>query len=124
MALHGGTPLQAMARAWLAAFNARDLEGLLRLYADHAVHTSPKLRARDPATGGKVRGKAALRGWFADAFERLPGLHYEPLHLTAQGHRVFLEYRRTVPGEAPYVVAEVLVTGNDGLIAESFVFHG
>ncbi len=124
VALHPGTPaLQAVARAWLAAFNARDLDALLALYADDAVHTSPKLRDRKPETRGEVRGKAALRAWWAGAMERLPGLRYEERHLTASGGRVFMEYERVCPGEPPLSVAEVLVC-EGGLIRASHVYHG
>jgi 8-oxo-dGTP diphosphatase len=119
----GEGPLQALARRWLEAFNTRDLEGLLALYAADAVHTSPKLRDRHPETNGEVRGVAALRTWWRDAMDRLPGLRYEPLHLTASGGRVVMEYLRTVPGEADLVVAETLVV-RDGRIVASHVFHG
>ncbi len=119
----GDGPLQALARRWLEAFNRRDLEGLLALYAPDAVHTSPKLRDRHPETKGEVRGMAALRAWWRDAMDRLPDLHYRPLHLTASGDRVVMEYLRTVPGEPDLVVAEVLVVA-DGRIVASHVFHG
>lgn len=125
LALHGGGhPLIALARAWLKAFNARDLEALVGLYAANAVHTSPKLRVRMPETKGEIAGAAALRAWWKDSMERLPGMHYAEQHLTASGNRVFMEYLRTTPGEDPLVVAEVLVTGEDGKISNSHVFHG
>ncbi len=116
--------LVALARAWLAAFNARDLEGLLALYAADAVHASPKLRVRDPSSNGEIRGVSALRAWWKDAMDRLPDLRYEAKHLTAMGDRVFMEYLRTNPGESPYMVAEVLVAGPDGKIRASHVYHG
>ncbi len=47
------------------------------------MHTSPSLREREPATNGEIRGRAALRAWWADAMERLPALRYDLLHLTA-----------------------------------------
>lgn len=113
----------AIAREWLRAFNARDLDGLLALYSDDAVHVSPKLRARKPETEGKVRGKAALRAWWQDSFDRLPGLRYEETTLTADAARVFMEYLRRCPGEADLPVAEVLdVSG--GRIVGSRVYHG
>lgn len=125
----GGGPasLLALARTWLERFNARDLDGLLALYADDAVHVSPKLRHRQPETKGEIRGKAALRAWWDDAMTRLPGLRYDEQHLTAmvssaQG-RVFMEYLRRVPGEPDLLVAEVLVV-EGGRICESRVFHG
>ncbi len=119
----GDGPLQALARRWLAAFNARRLDDLLSLYAEDAVHVSPKLRDRQPETRGEIRGVPALRAWWQGAMDRLPGLRYEPLHLTASGDRVFMEYLRTVPGEPDLVVAEVLVV-KAGRIVHSMVFHG
>lgn len=121
-ALHGH-PLVALARRWLTAFNARDLDGLLALYEDDAVHVSPKLRDRHPETRGEIAGKDALRRWWADAMTRLPDLRYQELHLTAMGDRVFMEYLRTVPGEPDLIVAEVLVA-RDRRIHRSHVFHG
>jgi ketosteroid isomerase-like protein len=118
-----GSPLASIARAWLARFNARDLDALLALYADDAVHVSPKLRDKRPETKGEIRGKAALRDWWQDAFTRLPGLHYAERNVTASGARVFLEYARTVPGEPELLVAELFVV-RAGRIVESRVFHG
>jgi ketosteroid isomerase-like protein len=115
--------LVALARRWLDCFNRQDLAGLLALYDSEAVHTSPKLRAREPQTRGEIRGRAALEAWWADSMRRLPQLRYEEQHLTAQGDRVFMEYLRTHPGEEPLTVAEVLVC-RGGRIVASHVFHG
>lgn len=112
-----------LARAWLDAFNARDLERLLALYDEAAIHTSPKLRAQKPETNGEIRGKAALRAWWADAMNRLPGLHYAGKHLSAGEDRVVMEYERQNPGEASYMVAETLVVSG-GRIVSSHVYHG
>jgi 8-oxo-dGTP pyrophosphatase MutT (NUDIX family) len=113
----------ALARRWLAAFNACDLDGLLALYADDAVHTSPKLRAQRPESEGRIAGKPALRAWWADAFARLPGLRYEERTLTTDGARVWMEYLRVLPGQPSYLVAEVLEVSG-GLIGASRVYHG
>jgi 8-oxo-dGTP pyrophosphatase MutT (NUDIX family)/ketosteroid isomerase-like protein len=119
----GQSPLVRVAQRWLSRFNARDLDGLLALYADDAVHTSPKLRDRQPETRGEIRGKSALRAWWSDAMHRLPQLRYEPLHLTADASRVIMEYRRVCPPEPELVVAETLVVAH-GRIVASHVFHG
>ena len=112
-----------LARRWLACFTTHDLETLISLYAPDARHTSPKLRVLRPETGGFLVGREALRDWWADAFDRLPGLRYEELSLTADDQRVFMEYRRTNPGDAQMLVAEVLEI-RDGLIVASRVYHG
>jgi len=114
---------RSLAERWLACFAARDLDGLLALYADDATHTSPKIRTRHPETGGVLRGKAALRAWWRDSFERLPALRYEPTAITAAADRVVFEYVRRVPGEPDLPVAESLEIAG-GRITASRVFHG
>ncbi|HEY1811601.1 MAG TPA: nuclear transport factor 2 family protein [Kofleriaceae bacterium] len=117
------TTPRELAQCWLDRFEARDLDGLLALYADDATHTSPKIRVRDPGTAGKLRGKPALRAWWQDAFERLPELRYVPTSITADGDRALLEYVRRVPGEPDMPIAEVFDVAN-GVIVASRVFHG
>lgn len=114
----------ALARAWLQAFNAKDLDALLALYADDCRHTSPKIRALHPQTGGQLVGKAKLRAWWEDAFQRLPGLTYEATCVTAGEKSVVLEYVRRAPNEPPMFVAEVYETDTAGRIVASRVYHG
>lgn len=113
----------SIAHAWFYAFNAHDLERLLSLYDDYAEHFSPKLKIRHPETKGLVTGKTALRKWWQDAFDRLPGLHYKVTSLTADDNRVFMEYVRTVANEEDILVAEVLEI-KEGKIIASRVYHG
>lgn len=112
-----------IATKWFDAFNAHDLEKLLSLYDDDAKHFSPKLKIRRPETNGYVTGKAALRDWWQDAFDRLPTLHYKTTSLTANDNRVFMEYIRQVAGEDDMLVAEVLEVVA-GKIVASRVYHG
>lgn len=112
-----------IAKKWLEAFNNHDLETLLALYDDHAEHFSPKLKIRRPETNGLIKGKTSMRVWWQDAFDRLPGLIYRELSITANEERVFMEYTRIVAGEENMNVAEVLKIKN-GLISRSRVYHG
>lgn len=114
---------EQIALKWFEAFNEHNLENLLSLYSEHAKHFSPKLKIRQPQTNGLIIGKNALRTWWADAFERLPNLHYKVTSLTANEQRVFMEYIRQVPNEDDMLVAEVLEIEN-GLIISSRVYHG
>ena len=113
----------ALARAWLAAFNAHDVAALVALYADDATHTSPKIRALHPDTGGELHGHAALRAWWQGAIDRLPGLGYVETALTADDDRAVLEYVRRVDGEPDLLVAEVF-EARAGKIVASRVYHG
>jgi hypothetical protein len=114
--------LSALAKEWIASFNRHDLEGLLSLYDEEAEHYSPKLRTRLPETRGLIRGKAALRSWWKDSFDRLPTLQYELLQLTPHDNRIFMEYVRHVKGEDDLFVGEMLEVRN-GLIVFSRVYH-
>ncbi len=113
----------SIAMAWLDAFNAQQLEGLLSLYAEHCRHTSPQIRLLHPDTGGMLVGKEALRAWWREAFVRLPGLRYEMIALTAQADRAVLEYRRVASGEDAMPVSESFDIVN-GLIVASRVYRG
>ena len=113
----------SIATKWFEAFNEHDLEKLLSLYHNEAKHYSPKLKIRQPETNGLVSGKAALRSWWQDAFDRLPTVSYTPTTLTANNERVFMEYLRRVENEPEMLVAEVLEI-NDGAIVASRVYHG
>lgn len=112
-----------IAQRWFEAFNEHNLEKLLALYDDQAEHFSPKLKVRKPETGGLIKGRAALRAWWQDAFDRLPSLRYEVKKLTADEAQVFMEYIRHVDGEEDLRVGEVLEI-KAGYIVFSRVYHG
>jgi len=112
-----------VANDWIKSFNAHDLEKLISLYAEDAIHYSPKLKERQPETKGWVTDKAALSAWWADAFERLPTLQYELKNLVVGEQQVVLEYLRIVEKELEMMVAEFLEIEN-GLIIKSRVYHG
>jgi ketosteroid isomerase-like protein len=116
-------PHDAIANAWLDAFNTGDVPRLVALYAEDCTHTSPKIRALHPETGGKLVGRAALKTWWDDALKRLPGLRYEKTAITANDERVFLEYVRHAPDGPPMPVAEVFDL-RAGKIVSSRVYHG
>ncbi len=116
------TPAE-IAHAWLTAFNAHDVEALVALYDEHCTHTSPKIRALHPETGGQLVGRPALRTWWADAIKRLPGLRYEATAVTASDDRVVLEYLRHAPNEPVMPVSESFDV-RQGRIVASRVYHG
>lgn len=113
---------EKIAHEWFDAFNLHDIDLLLNLYAEDAVHYSPKLKIHQPETNGLIKGKSALRNWWTDAFNRLPELHYQLIQLISNDEQVFMEYIRKTPGEADLQVGEVLVI-RDGKIVASRVYH-
>jgi ketosteroid isomerase-like protein len=113
----------AIGRAWLDAFNRHDVDGLVGLYADDATHTSPKIRTLHPETGGKLLGKEAMRRWWNESNARLLNLRYVETNLTADEHRVIIEYIRHAPNQEPMPVAEAFDVVQ-GKIVASRVYHG
>ncbi|TRW21102.1 nuclear transport factor 2 family protein [Flavobacterium zepuense] len=115
--------IEYIAMQWFDAFNNRQLDRLLNLYAVDAEHFSPKLKVRKPETNGLVKGHGAMREWWQDSFDRLPTLQYKVKTLTANNYRVFSEYIRFVEGEEDMLIAEVFDVEN-GKIVFSRVYHG
>lgn len=113
----------AIGRAWLEAFNRHDVAALVALYADHATHTSPKIRALYPETDGKLVGKEAMTRWWRESNARLPNLHYAETNITADADRVIVEYIRHAPNQEPMPVAEAFDVEH-GKIVASRVYHG
>jgi hypothetical protein len=54
---HDAAHLAALGREWIAAWNSRDLEQVLTLYADDCEMTSDKIQALGFDSSGTLRGK-------------------------------------------------------------------
>ncbi len=111
-----------IAKKWFAAFNAHNLEALLSLYDENAIHFSPKLKVNYPETEGLIKGKNALRIWWQESFQKLPTLKYEPEQIICEGENVFMRYKRSVADQPEMIVGETLRIEKN-LIVESRVFH-
>lgn len=68
---------ELFAEDWIAAWNARDLDRVLRHYSDDVELTSPRARSILPESGGVIRGKAALRAYWTVALAASPSLRFE-----------------------------------------------
>lgn len=107
---------------WIDCFNQKKLEELLALYDEQAEHYSPKLKLKHPETLGLVKGKAAFRTWWKEAFDTMPTLNYKLNYSIIEGDRIFFEYLRTVEGQENMIVGECFVIKNEKIIS-SKVFH-
>ncbi len=114
---------QEIVDEWLRAFNGGDVDAMVALYADDAIHTTPKLRAARTGSDGRLVGKPALRQWWLEAFGLSPPIKYELLTTTSNDHLAVIEYLRHRPGEPSLRVAEVFEI-HDGKITRSNVYHG
>lgn len=69
------------AQAWCEAWNSRELDTIMSHYAEIVVLTSPTAARllNDPA--GVVRGKNALRNYFAAGLKAYPNLRFNLLDI-------------------------------------------
>lgn len=65
------------ANAWIAAWNAHDLESILAHYDDAVELTSPVVVEVLGLPDGRVKGKQNLRRYFQRGLEAHPTLHFE-----------------------------------------------
>jgi len=78
---------------WLAAWNGRDLEGVLALFHDDVIFTSPLAAKLVPGSEGVIRGKAALRAYWRAALDQLPMAHFAVTSLFAGVDSLLIGFR-------------------------------
>jgi len=106
-------PAEAFAREWLEAWNSHDLERILAHYAEDVEFLSPFARQR--VGSGRIRGKAALRAYWAAALASQPNLAFELLCVYAGHDALAIRYRNHRGQEA----TEAFEFGGDGLVIRS-----
>jgi GNAT superfamily N-acetyltransferase/ketosteroid isomerase-like protein len=82
-----------LAADWLAAWNQHDLDAIMAHYADDIEFTSPFVAPVLGDPGGVVRGKAALRDYFARALTAYPDLQFESDEVLIGVNSLALHYR-------------------------------
>jgi ketosteroid isomerase-like protein len=94
-----------LAREWIAAWNSHDLERVLSHYDDDFVMSSPLIVSRGFDPSGTLRGKAAVRPYWAAGLAATPDLRFTLDAVFAGPDSIALLYRN----QAGRRVVEVLV---------------
>ena len=84
--------MEKLAHAWVAAWNAHDLDAILSHYEEAVELTSPAAARLLGAPGGKVSGKANLRGYFQRGLKAYPELHFQLENVLCGVQSVVLYY--------------------------------
>jgi ketosteroid isomerase-like protein len=108
---------------WAAAWNARDIERVLRSFDEDVAFTSPTaLAVVGTAT---VRGKAALRAYWNAAMARVGTLTFtiDRVVWDAVTRELAIIYVSDIDGRAKRV-SENLTFGENGLVVSAEVLHG
>jgi len=76
----------AFSQQWVRAWNAHDVEAVLRHFHENVVSTSPVAAKLVPETAGVIRGKPELRRYWTVALQSIPDLRFarsrqSPFHL-------------------------------------------
>jgi len=82
------------AEEWIAAWNSHDLDRILAHYVDDFEISSPLIVERMNEPSGTLRGKAAVRPYWAKGLEAKPPLKFELLAVHVGINRLGLVYRR------------------------------
>ena len=85
--------LTSQAQEWIAAWNAHDLERILAHYSEDVELISPFVAKLTDQSEGVVRGKAALRDYFARGLQAFPTLRFDFIRLYSGVRSCVLEYR-------------------------------
>lgn len=97
------------AQDWVDAWNRHDVEAVLAHFHEDVVFTSPVAAQVVPASGGVIRGKAALRDYWVTALAQLPDLHFEIVGVYRGVSSLVINYRN----HRGNLVNEVLIFDGD-----------
>jgi ketosteroid isomerase-like protein len=100
------------AQHWKRDWNAHDLDALLRHFADDVVFRSRGAAQILPDSDGVVRGKDALRAYWAEGLRLIGDLHFEVDAVYTGIDTLVINYTNQRGNK----VCEVLTFGDDGLV--------
>ncbi|MES2193139.1 MAG: nuclear transport factor 2 family protein [Pseudomonadota bacterium] len=116
---HAAADLASLGRDWIAAWNSRDLERILALYAEDSEMTSDRIQALGFDSSGTLRGKAKLRMYWGKALQLVPGLHFHLIDLFVSPDSVVVFYAN----ERGARICEYLRVDADGRIVQGSANH-
>lgn len=111
--------IEEFAAEWIAAWNSHDIERILAHYEDAFEFSSPILARVNPASGGRLTGKAAARAYWSQGLAARPDLRFEAVTVL-RGVQSAVIYYKGLDGK---LCAEFFVFGATGKVAASHA-HG
>jgi len=106
------------AHDWIDAWNSHDLDKILSHYEDDFEMSSPVIIQVTGEVSGILRGKSAVRGYWAKALKLNPDLRFELITVLAGIDSITLYYKG-VRG----LSAEVFHFGSSGKVARAFAHY-
>jgi ketosteroid isomerase-like protein len=116
---HDAADLAALGREWIAAWNSRDLERVLSLYAEDSEMTSDKIPALGFDASGTLRGKARIRAYWGKGLGLLPNLHFDLIDTYVSPDSIVVFYQNERGGK----ICEYLRLNAAGKIIQGSANH-
>lgn len=113
------TDPQLFAEAWIAAWNAHDLDRVLAHYSADIELTTPMIRMALGIDTGTLRGKTAVREYWTAGLQRFPELAFELIAATASIDSIAIVYRAVLGLTA----VEVLFFDDNDLVYRAIVHY-
>ena len=103
---------------WIDAWNAHDLDRVLSHYTDDFEMSSPVIIKVAGEASGTLRGKEAVRSYWAKALQLIPDLHFELITTLVGVNSITLYY------EGPRgLSAEVFHFNRDGKVTRAYAHY-
>jgi steroid delta-isomerase len=114
---------ERVARAWIDAWNRRDIESVLAMYADALSFTSPT--ALEVVGRSTLNHKTELRSYWDRALARIHDLRFvlDRIVWDEDARELVIVYTRHV-GESTKRAVETFRFGPDDLVVATEVLHG
>lgn len=109
---------ERFAGEWIAAWNSHDLDRILAHYQDDFEMSSPFIALIAGEPSGRLKGKPAVRAYWAKALKLVPNLHFELVQAFAGAGSIAIHYQ----GHRGPVV-EVLHFGPGGKVRAAFAHY-
>ncbi len=100
------------AAEWIAAWNGRDLERIMKHYAREIEFTSPFVGRLLNSNANTLRGIAVLRVYFGRALNAYPDLRFVSHRVYSGAHSLVLEYQ----GVSKLLAAEMMEFNDAGFV--------
>jgi hypothetical protein len=97
---------------WIAAWNVRDLDRILKHYAREIEFTSPFVGRLLNSNANTLRGIAVLRVYFGRALNAYPDLRFVSRRVYSGAQSLVLEYQ----GVSNLLAAEMMVFNDAGFV--------
>ncbi len=105
---------------WIAAWNSHNLDNILCHYTDDFSLETPMALKIVPESGGILKGKEAIRAYWAKGLELIPELFFEVYEVLIgiNGLTIYYINRATEKKSA-----EVFFFNDAGKVTKSFVYY-